>query len=808
MRIFALALAVLAMGFFDGRGWADGQKWVNGQGPIMRSLPIELAPVDPALAEPGATLVIEGVVSGAEAAPLVLRADDAASVNYASRVNREWLQPPGPFTRHVMLAGARTSGGRALDVAHLTRVMLFEPEGGGRVTLSRLAVEPPARLPAGVVGFAFGAAEAPALAGLSRIAPGDPRIVNGRAAAVSRPSPDPVVAHGLVGVERVKLAYPRGRALVSLWVEDVGEWETLPHPLQRRIRINGEDALYQWLTPEQWIQQRYLAGRDREAGPNDDAWTAYGRFRGGLISREIEVGDDGVTIELAGEGAAATFISAAVIERAGQSAGRDAVEAARRAWMIENFPVAPQAAEQRPLVGAGGDGGGGWAPLRAVLAPGTGARLDFRVEGPASAARPEIEVEAPQLGAAKLAVELYARQWRLVRPGADTPMLERRDDFLRGDPTALAVGGAEARPFLAWVEAPEDAAPGIYRGEIRIVVGETRIVAPLELEVLAAKLPPVARPAGFYLDEAPHLTWFEATREARGRQLTCDLETLRRFGALGDAPALGVPDAQGMAGFLDDERRAQAAGVAAPWLAYTPLKRLIGEMGLDGAAAQLREALRQGAAQGLPAPLWSLFDEPSNIGGEGAVATAARLRELAPGVKLAGQFNAPEDWRFLPAVDVALVNPGFGVDAATIARIRAQGRDAWIYNTGAPRLTAGFWLWLSGASRYLQWHARMPTADPFDPTDGREGDVQIFPPTPQSCPARQDIDIALIDMAEGLVDQRWLLWLDSRAETEAKELAAQWRRETPRDWRKVNNKGAVRAENMRQMIVNLARRFK
>ena len=67
---------------------------------------------------------------------------------------------------------------------------------------------------------------------------------------------------------------------------------------------------------------------------------------------------------------------------------------------------------------------------------------------------------------------------------------------------------------------------------------------------------------------------------------------------------------------------------------------------------------------------------------------------------------------------------------------------------------AGFNLWRSGAKGYLQWHARMPTADPFDPSDGREDDVQFLLPHIVPCPEIQDVDRGLFELAEGIVDLR------------------------------------------------------
>jgi hypothetical protein len=105
----------------------------------------------------------------------------------------------------------------------------------------------------------------------------------------------------------------------------------------------------------------------------------------------------------------------------------------------------------------------------------------------------------------------------------------------------------------------------------------------------------------------------------------------------------------------------------------------------------------------------------------------------------------------------------------------------WLYNMPRLRLAAGFWLWRSGADGLLQWHARMPTADPFDPTDGREGDVQFLWPTPGVCDP-PDLDADALALAEGAEDLRWLAWLQASNAPEALALLARLQREIPGRW--------------------------
>ena len=500
---------------------AFAENWAAEQ----RGLPIDVRPAVPIVAEPGDALVVRGVVSGKSPALVVIRMDDGRSSDYASRVNVERLLPPGPFIWHFPLAGATAANGRVLDPRDIRRLMLFDPAGDGRVAIDEFSLEPGQRFPDGAVGYSLGSRDAPLIGGLVRLTPDDPRVFGGHPVAVRRPSPDPVIANGIIGLERLRLDWPRGRARVSLWIEDVGEWETLPHPLQRRVRVNGRDVVSERLSAEQWIAERYLAGRDREASVADDAWTAHGRFRGGLVSADVDVGDDGVTIELAGDGAESTFLAAVVIEPAGQSAALDAVLGGAPA--MDGRELSSHAAPP------GGRRSDLWESCAGRVAATRCNRAWLRrancicVGGPGLQGRPKVSILAPTLDGSRLNLDLYAAQWRLDRTATGANLLARTNRILHGDPASLPILPDEPRRYVAWVERAERTRNRDSIAERSRFDAGGALAVPVEVEVLPVDLPQPASPAGFYLDEAPHLTWFEATRGDRGRQLGCDLATPR-----------------------------------------------------------------------------------------------------------------------------------------------------------------------------------------------------------------------------------------------------------------------------------------
>jgi len=440
---------------------------------------------------------------------------------------------------------------------------------------------------------------------------------------------------------------------------------------------------------------------------------------------------------------------------------------------------------------------------RVTLAPGTGARITLAVRGGATA-HPQVALDAPETGGVALRARIWAGQWRLTREGAADTVLRLTDDLLRADVEALRLGPERARTYKLWLQAPEEAPPGDYRGALSVRAGRSVIRLPILAEVPAVRLPANNR-AGFYLDEAPHWRWFAGTGQ-RAAQTACDLAFLASMGIRGNAPALATPAPPDFTAFFDDMRAANHAQTAAPWLAYAPLKRLLAREGSE-APQTLANLAKRLEASGLPRPVWSLADEPGNADqvAQGLTDEARRLRASVPDVRLAGHLNAPHDGGLAPLFDVILINQGYGIDRHGIAAAERAGPQVWLYNTGRPRLTAGLWLWATGARRYLQWHARMPTADPFDPLDGREGEVQMIYPRATPCPAQPHIDRRLLHMAEGVVDGRWLAWLDAQSSEAARALRRQIKQQLGATWASAAKLGPAEVAAIRREIIALAK---
>ncbi|HRK18194.1 MAG TPA: hypothetical protein PK970_04495 [Hyphomicrobiaceae bacterium] len=760
-------------------------------------------------------LVLEGTVTGSKPAAVALRIDDDKSTSYASRYNDERMLPPGPFRMTFGLKGLKTPSGRILDHQNVQRMFVFVWKDAADVMLTKFAIEKGIVLPPGAKGYSLGAADAPLIAGFERIAPGDTKLQSrGRIDVVRRPAPDPIVANGLRGVKTLALPAPKGRVRVTVWSEDPGEWEDLPRELDRRITVNGRDLRVVKATADDWIAARYLAGRDREHTTTDDAWTAYGRHRGHRRHLDIDATAGNVTIELSGSDPASYFLSAVLIEplasaaSSGDSPGQMAVEARRAEWYRNRYPVVRLTDEtDRTATAVTLDltkaGASQPAPIGLTVTPGTGARARLAVTTKIGIEKPRVSIslERPSAGP-PLGARLWAGSKRLER---DDTTLRLTDNFLRADIERLPLRAGEARTYEIWIDAPPATRSGRYTGHVAIGDGKRSQHIPLDVSVLPVDLPAPEKPAGFYHARAPHLTYFAGLAVERDQQVKCDLELFRAFGMTNTAPPVTGLDRTDLGLFATDMRRAATEGVAAGWLVYNPLHALLESQGPERAAKTVArlEAVTRGS--GLPPPLWSVADEPSNPDqGAGHLADWIKaLRAFAPSARLGGHLNTPSDETFVPLFDTLIVNSAFGMDAGNIARLTRAGKEIWYYNTFRPRFTAGYWLWATAATRYVQWHARMPTADPFDPLDGREADFQVLYPSTTVCPETPDIHRALLEMAEGIVDQRWLVWLSRQQSAAARSLVGELRSDANRPFEDQSKLATSSASAIRDRILRL-----
>lgn len=734
----------------------------------------------PVITDPSSELVIAGSNDTGAPLTLVLRIDDAASVDYPTRVNAERAVAPGAFELAFPIGGLTRSNGAKFDLAAARRIMLFSAT---HATISAsIRLRPGFALPPGTIGLDLGPVDAPVFPGFNPLRPGDPRIVSGGAVGIQRGGGPPLINTGLVGgtVYRVPLA--NGRWRLTLWTEDPGEWETLPHPLNRRVRVNGVDALNRTWTPQGWVQERYLRLSRQEPQRMDSAWYAFGRYRGGRLDVPLTVTNGAAQIELAGDGAASTYLAAILAQPDdGSPSAADMVDAQRAKRFDADWPIFGPSDFTLPA-------------NPTVLAQGSAARIELRLP-------PGVEpVGLDYAGDPR--IQAFEARWTLDRKDTGGNLLQPTANHLVPLGTPLARNAALPRRIVLWVTASPTTAPGVFGG---VVLTRDGGRYPFSGEVLAARLPTSPFAAGAYLEPAPHLDWFDPTGATSEAQARCDLAVLAGFGLTTVAAPWPTPAGSTVDIYRDRLAALPALGFQSPFLAYATLKQLAASVPADQIPTRIATLSAILGPQAFGRVYWSVADEPSNaIQGTDLVALGKRLRAGGFGFKTAAHLNAPGDLADLSGFDLVLLDPGLPIDSAMIAGVRRRGVEPWLYNMGNPRLAAGFWGARSGAGGYAQWHARMPTADPFDPTDGREGDVQFLPPTAEVCGANPDVTNDLLRLAEGVVDARWLAWLNRADPANAAALLAR----LPDRWDDAKGLDDAASRVWRDAIINSARSLK
>ena len=749
-------------------------------------------------------LLITGTNHASNDRTLVIRIDDRKRPVYADRVNLERVVPPGSFRLELGLGGLLTSGGRPLDLANLEQVICFQGRGSGDLEIDPPVLASTPQLPQGVLAWDLGPANSPLWPGFTRLEPGFAGLTGRQLKALDRGGRQQAVegltTDGIRGIERLSLPVPAGRWYITLWLHDRGEWEYLPHPLERRISANGQTVWTKHYAAEQWIEQVYLGKRAQELQVADDSWRLYGEQAEGRVSFALDVDDNGLQLDFSGHMPEAGYLSAIVLERDASYPARRHVEAQRARWWRENWRMRTPALPASSVPALQG-------PERAVLiARDTTAGSDFKLTGGHSTA-PRIELQAPQLHSTRLPVELRWAQWRWRRTTLVSTLLEPIDHLLHGDLHELPATDLDRRLNLR-ISVPPGAPAGDYQGHIQVSVDNHTLKRPFTVRVPAVTLPSIDRPVGVYLERPVHFGWFDADDKQQHAALECDLDVLTGLGLSGMSPGFVTPD-KGAAGdrFLRELATVSKAGMHDALIAYAPFKRLLARIDLE-AAVEVIDAIDQRARDSsLPPVIWSIADEPSNAGQHHSLEKVSRyLRSFAPRVQIAAHLNHADDRRYLEFIDLALVNDGFGTDKTDIDRIRANGVIPWLYNMRNMRAASGFYLWRVNAAGYLQWHARMPTADPFDPTDGREDDVQFLYPMATPCPDVADIDARLFSMIEGISDLRWLLWLEREAASDqrARRLMRELRSEVPDSWQDMHDVTDDQLDAWRRSIIELA----
>ena len=290
-----------------------------------------------------------------------------------------------------------------------------------------------------------------------------------------------------------------------------------------------------------------------------------------------------------------------------------------------------------------------------------------------------------------------------------------------GRPWDLPAWQAEA--FWVTVHVPDNAAPGLYNGEIVVTSNDQRIGAlPVALEVLP-----------FQLDEPPYALGFNYSSPRNPKALAAHLRDMRAHGMTSVGPLynfdLPIHDAatSELGAFLEAYR---AAGFARPVYFAAPMSlmpALAGYGPVDSRRFQqkylktMRLLFDETQRHDVPV-IFSIADELTNQALPG-IATGEQLARLCfeelPEIATASDMNGYQEVvTMAPYLNVAAFNNGWdGIDHHNrgrrlinrefIGEVQGLGAIPWFVNGGLGRFAYGFFFWKMagyGVQGKIEWY--------------------------------------------------------------------------------------------------------
>ncbi|MGU3496940.1 hypothetical protein ACLBXM_23090 [Xanthobacteraceae bacterium A53D] len=754
-----------------------GQSWLKGASTTAQQ---EFYP--PVAFAQDQELVVTGTNPNSTPITVYLRIDDVNSKNWNNRVNTTTTVPPGPFTVRSPVSSWVTPSKTRLDRTKVSRIVVSIGEGEGTVKLNDMHVAAGTTLPNNALGLRFGPPEV-SVPGFETVTKDDKRL-GAPARDLVRTQNDPLLSSGLNGVKTITVPWDKSQtATVTLWTEDQGEWEYFPHSLNRSFIINGSVALRESFTPDEWVEKVFHRNLHKEAMLDGDPWEVYAGSRAGLVTATVPVVDGKITVEISSDQPPNDgYIAAMVIEPGIGNPAARSVEQWRRErynqrWPLVVKPVDPALAKGVTLraipEGRPHTMQPFWDPnlptqtrLRAVR--GQVVSMDFLAFSDQADPKPQVALNMPE----GIKGDVRWGKWTYMRRGVGENALNITADVLEGNLSEMRIAKGIPRRINVSFTVPETASGTIPVALAMNIAGQS-VQATTMVEVIPFTLPPTKTPIGYYMAAPNPDYWFPPSSSISDHLMSCDLKALRRFGLTGLSPDFVVPTDEWRARYVAQTRLASDAGFSTPFFDYVSAKLLTDRLGVQGMGENIAATTQALKAAGLPIPLWSIADEPQNLANPMQELRRQRdaIRLYSPDAKIAGQLNDIKDKPLLPLFDVVLVNNGYGVSAREFADMRAQGITPWFYNMPDIEAAAGFFLWRVGAEGYIQWHARAATADPSDPTDGREPDFLLLPLTKDRCQPVPTVDAMVQATADGITDLRFLQWLDSRAASDERAKA-------------------------------------
>lgn len=753
-------------------------------------------------------LVIKGVNPNSRAQLLVIRIDDENSHDYYSRANLERQVPSGEFELRISALGLKKENKQPLDIRHLKKIFVFN---GGElpktsIEISSISIEKTRSLPDFVHAYDFGGRESGVLEGAIQVTLAVNKQLDsgielfGQMREIERPGPDPWIRDGIAGIEELRMPLDKGFWRIVIFREDIGEWENLPRQMDLRLSINGieQPEKNSMKTASQWYQQQYLKFYDHTA--KEDPWQDIIRHRGLVQSYDFEQSSEPLSIQLLGDSPQQRFISGIILQKLEDgiyqsvSNGLDLVNARRehyfhQHWLVEDKKLSINNNKIHKQ------------SLR--LAKGEGQLIEFDIQLEADS-KPDWQSTFSDMGGyleVRKALPRWSRQGSALH-------ISKGFTHLTALKTSILANGNYR--ISIWLQAGNNQDAGQYDFKLGFKTKDAVIIQQLAvtIEVLDLVLPTNQQQVGIYLDHSPHLGFFKQWQSLQLAQVYCDLNYLDRLNLRALAPPLVTPTENNIQAWQQEIALYYDFYGTTDLLAYTPYKRLKKIFQKDVLQQKMAELVDKN--QPGPEIYWSIADE--SLEQHSVVKQdAQQLHSANQFAKTAGHLNDKSQKGLIEHLDLVLINHGFGIDVEEIAEMHKiknaknnTNKRIWLYNMPNRRLAAGAFLWRSRADGYVQWHGRMPTANPYDPTDGREADYQFFYPQPRACEALPDVDRGLFELAMGQYELRWLIWLEQQQGEDAVVLKNSIEQQLGQTWQQAVKTKAHQLDHWHKQIINLA----
>jgi hypothetical protein len=686
----------------------------------------------------------------------------------------------------------------------------------------------------GLWAFDVGPAGSPVMEGFTPLDPGR-RYTKGRGygwkdmslwRAFDALQPDPLYRDFLC-IEKGGLAIdvPNGKYHVFVNMDSPsGFWGEFQRYRRRALILEGE-AHVDTMDLESF-KKRYYRNWDRDDLPGENTFDKYQVPYFNEKLYQVEVRDGQMNIEFEGQDWACAVSAIVVYPDAKAAEGRrflDFVKERRRFHFDNAFkriihppsgeaPIPTDAEKERgfvafsrdpmrdvysndrPLPGERVEGLSGSA-FAGEYGPVTVSVLPLRDLGRASLT--VAELRGPGTAIPPTAVDVGYVQHRITRVTAEGSVYTISPRLIMPR-SAVAMPEGVTRTFWLTVKVPADAAPGVYRGSVRLKTDKGgELLLPLEFTVRKGTLDPVDVPAGPW-SHTIDLPWYEEETADWNRAMAA--KSLKKLREYGFTTASGLPVVS-YRGFKDgapllDFSRGDAQmklfrehGFKMPVVTYCPFDGLDLYYQDEGAMkkagfSDYSEFIRAlfGAVQkhadeaGWLPVYWNIGDEPSGDDVVRSALNAEAYRKAFPkgppyftaASSFAGSNRADPHFRLSKALHVADWNLH---DEASVELLHEAGSD-WAFYNGGNRWTYGVYLYKAarkGMKFRLSWHWNATAGDPYDALDCREDDYAWCNSSPDG---ELVPSVEFERLREGLGDYRRMATLARLAKEQAGTSAA------------------------------------